>query len=404
MNPAEAGSATRAASTRRRRLPRSVVVLGVVSLLMAVSSFMILGLLPLYLVAVLGASALSVGVIEGVAEAANSLARVFSGPVSDWQGRRKPLVLAGYTLSALAKPLIPLAGDVGTVLAARFLDRTGKGIRDAPRDALLADELSPRVRGSGYGLRLALFTLGTTAGPLIASGVMLASGGDFRLAFWIAVLPGLASVAVLAFALHESPDTRWRGGRRYSLRLLGELPAAFWWVVAVAALLEVARFSQAFLLLKAKDAGLAIAYVPMLLALTGCAYAFSAYPFGRLADHERYRVPQFAGGIGVLVAAHIVLATAGTVWSSALGAALWGLQMGILQGLLAACIADTAPTGLRGTAFGVFYLVDGLVSLVGSSTAGALWAAGGPAWTFSAGAALATLALVLVMAKPLPRG
>jgi MFS family permease len=383
-------------------LPRNVVALGIVSLLMGVSSQMMHSLLPLFLVTVLGASTVSVGIIEGVAEATNSMARVFSGTLSDWLGRRKPLVVLGYGLAALSKPLFPLAGDVTTVLAARFIDRTGKGIRDAPRDALLADQLPANARGSGFGLRLTLFTIGSVVGPLAASGIMLSSGGNFRLVFWVAVIPAFLSVAVLIVAVSEPRNDPANAKRRFTLRELGQLPALFWWVVSITAVLELARFSQAFLLLKAREVGVEAAMVPTFLVLMSAVYGLTAYPFGILADHVNRRF-QFGAGVIVLLGCHAVLATADTMWMTAIGAVLWGLQMGMIQGLLAASVADAAPEHLRGTAFGIFYFVDGVVSLLASSGAGFLWAIGGSGLAFSVGAALATVVAVMIVVRPLPQ-
>lgn len=383
-------------------LPRNVVALGVVSLLMGTSSQMIHSLLPLFLVTVLGASTVAVGIIEGIAEATNSFAKVFSGALSDWLGRRKPLVVLGYGLAALSKPLFPLAGDALTVLAARFIDRTGKGIRDAPRDALLADELPARARGSGYGLRIALFTIGSVVGPLLAMGIMFASGGDFRLVFWAAVAPAAICVAVLVIAVKEPPNNRANGAPRITLRAFARLPAIFWWLVAITAMLELTRYSQAFLLLKAKDVGVAATWVPAFLMLMSAVYGVTAYPCGILADRVNRRA-QLAAGVAVLVCCHTVLALAGTAWMSALGAMLWGLQMGMTQGLVAAAIADAAPDDLRGTAFGVYYLVDGIASLLASSGAGWLWSIGGASLAFGTGAALATVVLLMIVFGPLPR-
>lgn len=386
----------------RKRLPANVVALGCVSLLMAVSSQMIHSLLPVFLVTVLGASAASVGLIEGVAEATNSFARVTSGIASDWLGRRKPLVVLGYGLAALSKPLFPLAGDAATVLLARFIDRTGKGLRDAPRDALLADELQSGARGSGFGLRIALFTVGSMIGPLIAAGIMLASSGDIRLVFWIAVIPAFMSVAVLVIAVRERADPGMAGRRTLSLRGVLDLPPAFWWLVAITTVLELARFSQAFLLLKAKDVGVDAALVPTFLMLMSAVYGLTAYPAGALSDHVNRR-QQLAVGVLMLFSCHVVLATAETAWTTALGAVLWGLQMGVIQGLMAASVADAAPVHLRGTAFGVYYLVDGVTSLLASAGAGVIWTISGPGATFAAGAALAAAALLMSILIPAGR-
>ena len=369
---------------------------------MGMSSQMTHSLLPLFLVTVLGASAVSVGVIEGIAAATDSIARVFSGTLSDWLGRRKPLVVLGYGLAALSKPLFPLSGDVATVLAARFIDRTGKGIRDAPRDALLADQLPPTVRGSGFGLRLTLFTIGSVVGPLAATGVMVASGGDFRLVFWVAVVPAFLSVAVLVAAVKEPPNDRVNLARRFSLRELGRLPALFWWIVSITAVLEVARFSQAFLLLKAKEVGVETAMVPTFLVLMSAVYGLTAYPCGILADHVNRRL-QLGIGVVTLMACHLVLAVAESMWMTAFGAVLWGLQMGMIQGLLAASVADAAPEHLRGTAFGIFYFVDGVASLLASSGAGLLWVLGGSGLAFGIGAALAAAVALMLVVRPLPQ-
>jgi MFS family permease len=295
-----------------------------------------------------------------------------------------------------------MAGDAMTVLAARFIDRTGKGIRDAPRDALLADELPARTRGSGFGLRIALFTIGSVVGPLLAMGIMLTSGNDFRLVFWVATLPAVLCVVVLVFAVKEPLNNRANGARRLTLRDFRRLPPILWWLVAITAMLELARFSQAFLLLKARDVGVAAAWVPAFLILMSAVYGVTAYPCGVLADHVNRRV-QLGTGVIVLVCCHVTLATAGTVLMSALGAVLWGLQMGMTQGLVAAAIADAAPEDMRGTAFGIYYFIDGVASLIASSGAGLLWHVGGASLAFSAGAMLAGIVVLMIVFGPLPQ-
>ena len=375
-------------------MPRSIVVLGLVSLLMDTSSEMILALLPVFLVTVLGASALSVGIIEGIAEATAAIAKVFSGAISDWLGRRKPLLLLGYGLAALSKPLFPLAGGIGTVLAARVIDRIGKGIRGAPRDALIADLTPKELRGAAYGLRQSLDTVGAIAGPLIAIGLMAASAGDFRLVFWVAVIPAFACVALIAFGVREPEAAPRHEARRFPLHRteIARLPGLFWRVTTLGAVLTLARFSEAFLLLRAQDSGLAATWTPVILIVMNVVYAASAYPIGELSDRLD-RKQLLAGGILLLIAADAVLAFAGNPWMVALGAALWGLHMGATQGLLTTIIADTAPADLRGTAFGVFNLVSGAALLAASVTAGALWTLIGPAATFCAGAAFSAIAL-----------
>jgi len=381
-------------------LPRNVVALGVVSLLMGTSSQMIHSLLPLFLVTVLGVSTVSVGIIEGIAEATNAFAKLFSGTLSDRLGRRKPLVVLGYGVAALSKPLFPMAGDAVTVLAARFIDRTGKGIRDAPRDALLADELPPSVRGAGFGLRIALFTIGSVLGPLFAGGILFATG-DYGLVFWVAAVPALLCVVVLVLAVQEPASARAIGRRPLAWRDVTRLPGIFWWLVGITALLELTRLSQAFLLLKARDVGVEATWVPAFLILMSAVYGLAAYPCGILADHANRR-RQLCAGVGVLACCHVTLAIADTVWTSALGAVLWGLQLGMTQGLVAATIADAAPDHLRGTAFGIYYLVDGVASFLASAGAGLLWSVGGASLAFGTGAALAGVVALMVLAGPLP--
>jgi MFS family permease len=386
------------------RLSPNVTALGFVSMLTAMSSAMIYGLLPVFLVKAMGASMASVGLIEGMAEAANSLVKIFSGAASDWIGRRKPIVIFGYTLSAVIKTLFPLAENLSTVLTTRVVDRLGKGIRDAPRDAFLADLTAPDIRGSGFGLRLALAIAGFVVGPLLAIGLMHVSGNDFRLVFWIALIPAYLSIIVLVLAVRELPLSRDELPRRLPMRRgdLAALPPAFWWVIAIAGLLSLARFSQAFLVLKALDVGVGAAFVPITLAVVYLVYSVTAYPFGILADHVDRRL-QLMVGTAVLIAADLVLAAAGSVWSTMIGAVLWGLQLGVTQGLLGAATADAAPDHLRGTAFGIYDVAVGCATFFASAGAGVLWMAGGPATTFSVGACIAGAAGFVLLIGPSPR-
>lgn len=378
----------------RTKLPGGVIALGLVSLFMDLSSEMIHSLLPVFMVTVLGASALSVGLIEGVAEATASIAKVFSGVFSDWIGRRKPLVLLGYGLAALTKPLFPLATGIGAVLTARFVDRIGKGIRGAPRDALIADITPQESRGAAYGLRQSMDTVGAFAGPLLAVALMAATADNFRLVFWVATVPAIVCVLLIIFGVEE-PESTGRctpSGLPISWANLLRLPARFWRVVVFAAVLTLARFSEAFLLLRAQNLGLAVTWVPMILIVMNLVYAASAYPLGKLSDNgSRRRL--LAWGIVLLIAADLLLALAGSVWMVGLGAAVWGLHMGATQGLLSAMISDVAPSDLRGTAFGVFNLASGVALLAASIIAGSLWTAVGPAMTFYAGAAFSCAAL-----------
>ena len=382
------------------RIPNGVWVLGFVSLLMDVSSEMIHSLLPLFMVTVLGASALTVGVIEGIAESTALLAKVFSGVLSDYLGRRKGLAVFGYALGALSKPLFALATGVSMVLTARFMDRVGKGVRGAPRDALLADIAPAGIRGAAFGLRQSLDTVGAFVGPLLAVGLMLLWTNDFRAVFWVAVIPGVLAVALLIFGVHEPKKAEAHQPinpiSRENLKRLG---TAYWWLVGIGAVFTLARFSEAFLVLRAAQGGIPVALVPLVMVAMNVIYAASAYPFGKLSDgmsHTRL----LAWGLAVLIAADLVLAT-DDHWSTVLlGVALWGVHMGITQGLLARMVADVTPADLRGTAYGFFNLMSGLAMLVASVLAGLLWDSLGASFTFYAGAAFCVIAAVGLVWQP----
>jgi MFS family permease len=382
---------------RWRQIPGSVWALGVVSMLMDVSSEMIHALLPLYLVVGLGASALVVGVIEGVAEATALIVRIFSGALSDRLGQRKWLAAAGYGLAAFTKPVFPLAPSAGWLFAARFIDRIGKGIRGSPRDALIADVTPPDLRGASFGLRQSLDTIGAFIGPLVAIVLMLLTADNFTLVFWFAVIPAFLSFAVIVFGVQEPERPADQPPVRSPLSRaeIARLGRAFWIVVALGGLFTLARFSEAFLLLRAQSAGMALAFVPIVLVAMNIVYALSAWPAGALSD----RVGRFGlltGGFAILIIADLVLAFAPNVAAVVLGAALWGLHMGLTQGILASLVADTAPPDLRGTAFGMFNLAAGIATVAASVIAGGLWDAVGPQVTFIAGAAFTTLALAVV--------
>lgn len=378
-----------------RDIPTGVWALGFVSMLMDISSEMIHALLPVYMVTVLGTSALTVGIIEGIAEATASVTKVFSGALSDWLGKRKWLAAFGYGLAALTKPIFPLASTVEWLVAARFIDRVGKGIRGAPRDALVADISPPHLRGASFGLRQSLDTIGAFLGPLVAIGLMWLTANHFQVVFWIAVLPALLSFALIAIAVRE-PD-RPQGLRRVKMPLsrreLGRLGTTYWWIVVVAGVFTLARFSEAFLVLKAQAIGLPLMLVPAVLVAMNIAYALSAYPVGVLADRLD-RVSLLIIGLILLVAADLVLAFSPGFLGIGIGVVLWGLHMGFTQGLLAALVADAAPAELRGTAFGMFNLVTGTALLAASVIAGGLWDAVGPQGTFLASAAFSVLTLI----------
>jgi len=374
------------------RVPRTVWTLGFVSLCMDLSSELVHGLLPVFMTVVLGAGMVAVGVVEGIAEATASIVKLFSGVLSDRLGRRKPLVVLGYALAAASKPLFPLAGSVPLVLVARFMDRVGKGIRGAPRDALIADATPAEVRGAAYGLRQALDTVGAVLGPLAAIGLMILLASDIRAVLWVAVVPAILSVVVLVLFVREPPATTTALANPLSRTALGELPLRYWFVVALGAVFTLARFSEAFLVLRAQDLGMALALVPIVLVVMNLAYSAIAYRAGLAAD-KGYRNHLLLWGLVALIAADLVIAAFASLAALFAGVVLWGAHMGLTQGLLSALVADTAPAPLRGTAFGVFHLVSGVALLAASVLAGWLWSEYGAAATFAAGAAFAAAAL-----------
>lgn len=388
-----------------RAIPSGIWALGFVSMLMDVSSEMIHALLPVYLVTVLATSAVTVGIIEGIAEATASITKVFSGAISDWLGRRKLLAVLGYGLAAITKPIFPLAVSVQWLTAARFIDRIGKGIRGAPRDALIADLAPAHLRGASFGLRQSLDTVGAFLGPGLAVALMYPTANNFQAVFWVAVIPAFLAVLVLIFAVKE--PKRPAGIRKVqaplSLAEMRRLGNAYWIVTSVAAVFTLARFSEAFLLLRAQAHGLPVMLVPLVLVVMNVVYSLAAYPAGVLSDRVN-RVTVLAVGLVVLILADIALAWSGDLIGVTLGVVLWGLHMGLTQGLLASLVADTAPVELRGTAFGIFNMVSGVALLVASVTAGVLWDSVGPTAPFVAGAIVTVLALggLIYIRKTLP--
>ena len=383
-----------------RQMPSGVWILGLVSMLMDISSEMIHSLLPLFMVTTLGAGALAVGLVEGLAESTALIVKVFSGALSDYFGKRKGLAVLGYALGALTKPLFAVASTTGMVLGARLLDRVGKGIRGAPRDALVADIAPARLRGAAFGLRQSLDTVGAFLGPLLAVGLMLLWANDFRAVFWVAAIPGLMAVALLFFGLrepeHQQSTKRSNPIERENLKRLG---GPYWWIVGIGAVFTLARFSEAFLVLRAQQAGVSLALVPLVMVAMNLVYALSAYPFGKLSDSVSHQ-KLLALGLFVLILADIVLASSDH-WAVVLtGVSLWGIHMGITQGLLATMVADAAPADLRGTAYGFFSLASGLAMLLASVLAGLLWDRLGPSFTFHAGAAFCCVALVGLAWRP----
>lgn len=382
------------------QIPKGVWVVGGVSMLMDISSESIHSLLPLFMVTTLGTSVVLIGLIEGLAEATALFIKVFSGAISDYLGKRKGLALLGYGLGALSKPLFALASSSAMVLGARLIDRVGKGIRGAPRDALVADVTPSTMRGAAFGLRQSMDTTGAFLGPLLAVGLMLLLNNDFRTIFWLALIPGLLSVALLFFGLQEpvSPVGQKRSNpiTRRNLKRLGK---DCWWVIGLGAIFTLARFSEAFLVLRAQQSGVPLALIPLVMVVMNVLYSLSAYPFGKLSDTMSHiRLLQW--GLMVLICADVVLALSSHWVGIIVGVALWGVHMGMTQGLLAAMIAKTAPADLRGTAFGMFSLVSGVGLLVASLGAGIIWETWGAAYTFCAGALICAVTMFCLHRTP----
>ena len=381
-----------------RGLPREIWALGIVSMFMDISSELVHSLLPIFMSTVLGVSMVTIGMVEGIAEATASITKVFSGMLSDYFHKRKPLLLLGYGLSAITKPLFPLADSIGWVFAARFVDRIGKGIRGAPRDALVADITQPAMRGAAYGMRQALDSVGAFVGPLLAVAFMAWFADDIRGVLWVAVVPAILAVGWLTIGVHEPVETRTPESKRAKSAFAGarQLHLRFWLVVLLGALFTLARFSDAFLVLRAQSVGLAMGYVPVIMIVMNVVYSAAAYPAGAAADHVSPRM-LLVFGLAILILADLVLAAASTAWHVLSGALLWGLHMAFTQGLLSKLVADTAPPELRGTAFGILNLVSGVALLLASIVAGMLWNLVGPPATFIAGAVFALVAALGIL-------
>lgn len=381
------------------QIPTGVWVLGFVSLLMDISSEMIHSLLPLFMITTLGVGALTVGMIEGLAESTALIVKVFSGALSDYLGRRKGLAVLGYALGAMTKPLFAMAPGIGIVITARLLDRVGKGVRGAPRDALIADIVPVHLRGAAFGLRQSLDTVGAFLGPLLAVVLMLLWGNNYRAVFWVAVIPGFLAVALLFFGLrepeHPQVEKRTNPIQRENLKRLG---ASYWWVVGIGSVFTLARFSEAFLVMRVQQGGVPVALIPLVMVAMNLVYTLTAYPFGKLSDKMSHS-KLLASGLIVLILADLVLATSNH-WSFVLaGVALWGVHLGMTQGLLATMVAHTAPDDLRGTAFGFFNLVSGLAMLLASLLAGLLWERLGASFTFCTGAVFCVVALLALLSR-----
>jgi MFS family permease len=379
----------------RPRLPRNVWVLGFVSLFMDLSSEIYHALLPAFITLVLGLPATALGAIDGIAEATANFAKLFSGRLSDRSLRRKPWIMAGYGLGALSKPLFALATNAPAVLAARFTDRIGKGIRGSPRDAMVADETPAEIRGRAFGLRQALDTVGALLAPLVAVGLMILLASNIRAVFWIAVIPAAISF-LLAWLVLTEPERHlapikkspfFAGFKRLDKETKRLLQVGF--------LFSLARFSEAFLILKGIDIGLSEAMSPLTLAIFNLAYVALAFPAGSLSDRMSPRAILIAG-MGVLIAGNLVLAETNSFAGVVVGTALWGAHMALTQGIFSRMIADSAPEELRATSFGAFWFTSGVATLLASLGAGWLWDREGPSATFITSAAIAAVALAML--------
>ncbi|WP_423760831.1 MFS transporter [Burkholderia sp. NLJ2] len=388
---------------KKPAIPRTVWALGFVSLFMDLSSELVHALLPVYLVTTMGMSVAALGILEGAAEATAMIVKVFSGAISDWLGRRKGLLLLGYGLAALTKPLFPLAGTPAVVVTARLLDRVGKGIRGAPRDALVADVAPPEIRGACFGLRQSMDTIGAFLGPSLAIMLMFGFADHIRTVMWFAVVPAFIAIGLIAFGIDESSHAPARRTFRSPLhwRALREFSAHYWFVVVIGATFTLARFSEAFLVLRAQQTGLDLAWIPAVMVVMSLAYSLSAYPVGILSDRLDRRL-LLAIGMALLIAADLLLGIGKSIPSMFIGVAVWGLHMGFTQGILAAMVSETSPATLRGTAFGVFNMASGVCMLLASAIAGGLWERFGASVTFLAGAALVAIPLCLCWFAPQP--
>lgn len=377
------------------KIPRTVWVLGFVSLLMDISSEMIHALLPLFMAGALGASAIWIGLVEGIGEGTALIAKVFSGVVADRFGHKKHLVFAGYFLGVVSKPVFALAGCMPVVLAARFFDRIGKGLRGAPRDAIVADVTDESIRGAAYGLRQSLDAAGAFVGPLIATLLLLLWTEDLRSIFWIALIPGAACLLLILIGVEDNV-TETKNTKRIEWNEIGSvMTPAFRQLVILGTLFSLARFSNAFIVLKAADIGIDQAWIPMIIVLMHIAFSLSSYPFGMLADRLN-PMRLLALGMVLLALSDLLFAFAANTAVLILGVVLFGMHLGATQGIFSAIVSEVAVSHLRATAFGVFNFFSGIALLVSGLVAGGLWELFGAQYCFAGGVVFAVLTLVLI--------
>lgn len=379
------------------KIPKTVWALGFVSLFMDFSSELVHSLLPIFLVSSLGVSMVGVGIIEGIAEATAHIVKIFSGAISDYIGKRKVLLLLGYGLASLTKPLFPLAQNIETVFFARFTDRIGKGIRGAPRDALVADVAPKEIRGACFGLRQSMDTIGAILGPIAAIFLMLVFSNDVRLVLWFAVIPAIAAMLIIVFKVKEPKKEEKEHDFKIPINfsIIKNFSKQFWFVVILGAMFMLARFSEAFLILKASEVGFEAAWVPLVMVVMALTYTIFAYPIGKLSDRIK-REYMLIVGLIILILADFTLANAKSYILVLIGTAIWGIHMGFTQGVLATLIADYSPKEYNGTAFGIFNFVSGISMLIASIIAGVVWQEFGSYMTFYAGGIFGLISLVMV--------
>ncbi|OYV74113.1 MAG: MFS transporter [Gemmatimonadetes bacterium 21-71-4] len=383
------------------RLGRNVVALGLVSFFTDVSSEMIYPLLPLFLTMTLGASAAFVGAIEGTAESISALLKLASGWWSDRVGARKPFVLVGYVIASVTRPLIAIAQSATQVLAIRVGDRVGKGLRNSPRDALIADSVDPSIRGRAYGFQRAWDNAGAMVGPLVAFGLLQWEGLTMRHVFWLALVPGAIAVAVVIWGVREVPKRVASSGA--PLDLSQPMGGRFWAFMAVIFVFTLGNSTDAFLLLRARQLGVPISLMPIIWALLNGVKTVTNTPGGALSDRIG-RKPTLVIGWLFYAAVYLAFAHASRQWHAWALFAVYGLYFGFSEGAERALVSDVVPAERRGTAFGWFNLAVGLGALPASLIFGEIWDHVGPGAAFTLGASLALAAAVgIVLVAPATR-
>jgi MFS family permease len=375
-------------------LSRNVWVAGWVSFFMDVSSEMVYPLVPLFLSSTLGVSKSVVGLIEGIAEATASLLKLFSGVIADRFGKNKLLMGFGYGISTASRPILALASGWGMVFLARFTDRAGKGIRTAPRDAIIAASTPPGQLGLAFGFHRALDTAGAVVGPAVALAILAVWAADFRLVFWLSVVPGVLAVALIVWFIEA--DGRVRPAQAALAWSLRGFDDRFWEFLLVIGLFSLGNSSNAFLILKAEQVGTSPAWISGIYVGYNALYALMSVPGGLLADRVGMR-RMIIVGLGLFAAVYAGIALASTPQQIAALFLCYGIYMGLTEGVQRAYLATLAPKERTATAFGLYHMVVGIAILPASLFAGVLWDTVGPAAPFLFGAGMAALAAVIFL-------